>query len=86
MDAHAAADRLYRLECCACKFHVQFGLENRNLYSVAWFTLLLVGVILIFLDILLFRSFTNPVYRLLRTMQEFGKGNYEVKAEGRRNR
>lgn len=56
-------------------------LETRNLYSVAWFTLLLVGVILIFLDILLFRSFTNPVYRLLRTMQEFGKGNYEVKAE-----
>ncbi len=56
-------------------------LENRNLYSVAWFTLLLVGVILIFLDILLFRSFTDPVYRLLRTMQEFGKGNYDIKAK-----
>lgn len=56
-------------------------LENRNLYSVAWFTLLLVGVILIILDVLIFRNFTDPVYRLLRTMQEFGKGNYEVKAE-----
>ena len=44
--------------------------ESYNLHYVAWFTLLLVGVILIFLDILLFRSFTDPVYRLLQTMQE----------------
>ena len=42
--------------------------ESYNLHYVAWFTLLLVGVILIFLDILLFRSFTDPVYRLLQTM------------------
>ena len=55
--------------------------ESYNLHYVAWFTLLLVGVILIFLDILLFRSFTNPVYRLLQTMQEFGKGNYDIKAK-----
>ena len=55
--------------------------ESYNLHYVAWFTLLLVGVILIFLDILLFRSFTDPVYRLLQTMQEFGKGNYDIKAK-----
>lgn len=57
------------------------NLGNRDFQYVAWFTLLLTGVILIFLDILIFRNFTDPVYRLLRTMQEFGKGNYDVKAK-----
>ena len=33
------------------------------------------------MDILLFHEFTNPVYRLLNTMREFGKGNYQAKAE-----
>lgn len=57
------------------------NIENQNLYYVAWIILLLVGVILIFLDILIFRNFTDPIYRLLRTMQEFGKGNYNAKAK-----
>lgn len=56
-------------------------LENHNLYYVAWITLLLVGIILIFLDTLVFRSFTDPVYRLLQTMEKFGKGSYEVRAQ-----
>ncbi len=49
-------------------------------YYVIWLLLLIVGSILVFTDILLFHDFTNPVYQLLDTMQEFGKGNYEVKA------
>ena len=70
------------MECGTRKLDVQSGfLKVYNLHYVAWFTLLLVGVILIFLDILLFRSFTDPVYRLLQTMQEFGKGNYDIKAK-----
>lgn len=57
------------------------ALENYNLHYVAWLTLLLVGVILIFLDVLVFRNFTNPVYRLLQTMEKFGTGDYEVRAK-----
>lgn len=51
-----------------------------GIYYVIWLLLLIVGIILVFTDILLFHDFTNPVYQLLDTMQEFGKGNYEVKA------
>ena len=54
--------------------------ENMGIYYVIWLLLLIVGIILVFTDILLFHDFTNPVYQLLDTMQEFGKGNYEVKA------
>lgn len=46
-----------------------------------WIILLMVGIFLVFMDILLFHEFTNPVYRLLNTMREFGKGNYQAKAE-----
>lgn len=53
--------------------------ENMGIYYVIWLLLLIVGIILVFTDILLFHDFTNPVYQLLDTMQEFGKGNYEVK-------
>ena len=43
--------------------------------------LLLVGIVLIFLDVLLFQNFTNPIYQLMHTMNEFGKGNYQEKAK-----
>ena len=56
-------------------------IENQNIYYVSWLILLLVGIVLIALDILLFRYFTNPVYQLMHTMIEFGKGNYQVKAK-----
>ena len=56
-------------------------IENLNIYYVAWLILLLVGIVLITLDVLLFRNFTDPVYQLMHTMQEFGKGNYQVKAK-----
>ena len=55
--------------------------ENLNIYYIAWLILLLVGMVLIIFDILLFRNFTNPVYQLARTMEEFGKGNYQAKAK-----
>lgn len=54
--------------------------ENLSIYYMAWLMLFLVGIALIVLDILLFRNITDPVYQLLRTMKEFGKGNYQVKA------
>lgn len=56
-------------------------IENLNIYYVAWLILLLVGIVLIALDVLLFRYFTDPVYQLMHTMKEFGKGNYQVKAK-----
>ena len=55
--------------------------ENISVYYVVWIILLMVGIFLVFMDILLFHEFTNPVYRLLNTMREFGKGNYQAKAE-----
>ena len=54
--------------------------ENVSIYYMAWLMLLLVGIALIVLDVLLFRNITDPVYQLMRTMKEFGKGNYQVKA------
>ena len=65
-----------------------FGMIDREVFllcgnkkhDVIWLLLLIVGIILVFTDILLFHDFTNPVYQLLDTMQEFGKGNYKVKA------
>ena len=56
-------------------------LESHNLHYLAWFILLLIGVILIFLDTLVFHNFTNPIYRLLRTMEKFGKGDYNARAQ-----
>lgn len=55
--------------------------ENVNIYYMIWLVLLLVGIVLIFLDILLFRNFTDPIYQLMHTMKEFGKGNYQEKAK-----
>ena len=55
--------------------------ENLNIYYMIWMIFLLVGITLIFFDILLFRNFTDPVYKLMHTMNEFGKGNYSEKAE-----
>lgn len=55
--------------------------ENMSIYYVIWIILLMVGILLVFMDILLFHDFTSPVYQLLNTMQEFGKGNYTIKAE-----
>ena len=54
--------------------------ENLNMYCIAWLILLLVGIVLIVFDILLLRNFTNPIYQLVRTMEAFGKGDYQVKA------
>ena len=56
-------------------------LESHNLHYLVWFILLLIGVILIFLDTLVFHNFTNPIYRLLRTMEKFGKGDYNARAQ-----
>lgn len=53
---------------------------NDKIYYVVWLFLLLVGGILILLDTQVFRNFTDPVYRLLCTMKEFGKGNYTCRA------
>lgn len=36
---------------------------------------------MIFFDIVLFRNFTDPIYQLMHTMEEFGKGNYQEKAK-----
>lgn len=55
--------------------------ESHNIHYFVWFILLLIGVILIFLDTLVFHNFTSPVYRLLQTMETFGKGNYNVRAQ-----
>lgn len=55
--------------------------ENVNIYYMTWLILLLVGIILIFFDILLFQNFTDPIYQLMHTMNEFGKGNYQEKAK-----
>lgn len=55
--------------------------ESHNIHYLVWFILLLIGVILIFLDTLVFHNFTSPVYRLLQTMETFGKGNYNVRAQ-----
>ena len=33
------------------------------------------------LDTLVFHNFTNPIYRLLRTMEKFGKGDYNARAQ-----
>ena len=55
--------------------------ENVNVYYMIWLVLLLVGIVLIFLDIILFHYFTNPIYQLIHTINEFGKGNYQEKAK-----
>lgn len=55
--------------------------ENRRFHYIIWFILLLVGAILILLDIQVFRNFTDPVYQLLATMEDFGKGNYNARAK-----
>lgn len=55
--------------------------EKVNIYYMTWLVLLLVGIVLIFFDILLFHNFTNPIYQLMHTMNEFGKGNYQKKAK-----
>lgn len=55
--------------------------ENRRFHYIIWFILLLVGAILILLDIQVFRNFTDPVYQLLATMEDFGKGNYNSRAK-----
>lgn len=55
--------------------------ENVNIYYITWLVLLLVGIVLIFFDIVLFRNFTDPIYQLMHTMEEFGKGNYQEKAK-----
>ena len=55
--------------------------ESHNIHYLVWFILLLIGVILIFLDTLVFHNFTSPVYRLLQTMETFGKGIYNVRAQ-----
>lgn len=55
--------------------------ENRHFHYIIWFILLLVGAILILLDIQVFRNFTDPVYQLLATMEDFGKGNYNSRAK-----
>ena len=55
--------------------------ENYSLHFVAWLTLLLVGIILTFIDTLVFRNFTEPIYRLLYTMEKFGTGSYKVRAK-----
>ena len=60
---------------------VHVNQENMNIYYMTWLVLLLVGIVLIFFDILLFRNFTNPIYQLIHTMNEFGKGNYQEKAK-----
>lgn len=80
MADRTSADWLYRLEYRPCQFLFNIHTENMGIYYVIWLLLLIVGIILVFTDILLFHDFTNPVYQLLDTMQEFGKGNYEVKA------
>lgn len=46
--------------------------ENRRFHYIIWFILLLVGAILILLDFQVFRNFTDPVYQLLATMEDFG--------------
>lgn len=55
--------------------------NSLNIFYILWMILLLVGMFLIVLDIILFRKFTNPIYKLLHTMEEFGRGNYEIKAD-----
>ena len=55
--------------------------ENVNIYYMIWLVLLLIGIVLIFLDIILFHYFTDPIYQLIHTMNEFGKGNYQEKAK-----
>ena len=55
--------------------------ENYSLHFVAWLTLLLVGIILTFIDTLVFRNFTEPIYRLLYTMEKFGTGSYKMRAK-----
>lgn len=55
--------------------------ENVNMYYMMVLILLLAGVVLIFFDVLLFHNFTDPIYQLIHTMNEFGKGNYEQKAK-----
>lgn len=56
-------------------------IENLNIYYVVWLLLLVVGIVLIIMDMALFRNITEPVYQLLHTMKEFGKGDYSVKAQ-----
>lgn len=55
--------------------------ENRRFHYIVWFILLLIGAILILLDFQVFRNFTDPVYQLLATMEDFGKGNYNSRAK-----
>ena len=55
--------------------------ENRRFHYIVWFILLLVGAILILFDVQVFRNFTDPVYQLLATMEDFGKGNYNSRAK-----
>lgn len=56
-------------------------IENNRFHYIVWLILLIVGAILILFDIQVFRNFTDPVYRLLNTMEEFGGGDYEIRAE-----
>lgn len=55
--------------------------ENVNIYYMILLVLLIVGIVLIFFDILLFQNFTDPISQLMHTMNEFGKGNYQEKAK-----
>ena len=56
-------------------------IENNRFHYIIWLILLLVGAILILFDIQVFRNFTDPVYQLLNTMEEFGKGDYNSRAK-----
>ncbi|RDU23695.1 cache domain-containing sensor histidine kinase [Anaerosacchariphilus polymeriproducens] len=55
--------------------------DNLNIYYVVWLILLIIGAVLITLDVVLLKNFTDPIYKLLRTMESFGRGNYEIKAD-----
>ena len=57
------------------------AIENRRFHNIIWIILLLVGAVMILFDIQVFRNFTDPVYRLLNTMEEFGRGDYETRAK-----
>ena len=57
------------------------AVENKRFHYIIWLILLLVGAILILFDVQVFRNFTDPVYQLLNTMEEFGQGDYEARAK-----
>lgn len=56
-------------------------IENNRFHYIIWLILLLIGAILILFDIQVFRNFTDPVYQLLNTMEEFGQGDYNSRAK-----